>query len=515
MGCRLAKPFLSIVIPAFNEEARIIHTLERVECFLREQSYTWEVMVVDDGSTDDTLSLVSEWVADKESFRVESIPHTGKGWAVRHGMLTTSGKYRFMCDTDLATPIEMLPVFLDQMSNGYDVVIGSRQIEGARRFHEPAYRHVMGRVFNKAVKLLAVGGFQDTQCGFKCFRGEVADHLFRRQRVKGWGFDVEILYLASKREMRVLEIPVDWYHQEASKVRAGIDSVTMLRDVALVRWNDLNRRYKDTVTQSPVTRTGSRKRDRERGRSATPSKESLVDTGKKVVIIIPTYNEAENLPELVSRLFALNIPNTKLIVVDDNSPDGTAQVAYKLADRFPGNLEIIERQSKQGLGTAYLEGFARALEDGADYVLQMDADLSHAPEYVPAFVNELEHADVVVGSRYTNGGGVDESWGLKRRLLSGLANWGIRRIAGLRVKDATSGFKAYRSSALRGLEQTQFRCKGFGFQVEVAHACQRRGYTIVEHPIIFFDRTVGRSKMSPQIMFEAFWRLSLLRLKSR
>ena len=234
-----------------------------------------------------------------------------------------------------------------------------------------------------------------------------------------------------------------------------------------------------------------------------------------VAIVVPTYNEAENLPELVERLFALDIPNPRLIVVDDSSPDGTADVARKLAQKHEGRLELIQREAKLGLGSAYVLGFAHALKQGADYVLQMDADLSHPPEYITAFLRALGEADVVVGSRYVPGGGVDETWSPLRRLSSYMGNFGIRAITGLKVRDTTSGFKAFRGSVLRSLDLEQFRCTGFGFQAEVAYACELRRFTVVEHPIVFTDRTRGRSKMSIGIALEAIWRLSPLRFKRK
>ncbi|MCH8206364.1 MAG: glycosyltransferase [Chloroflexi bacterium] len=491
----MSRPELSIVIPAFNEEVRIVGTLETLVEYLYATSLSWEVLVVDDGSSDETAAVVAGWAADREGVRLESIQHRGKGAAVRHGMLASAGRYRFLCDADLAMPVEGLTEFLKRMGEGYDIVIGSRQIAGARRFNEPATRHIAGRMFNWAVRLLAVGDFQDTQCGFKCFRGEVADQLFALQRTEGFGFDVEILYLALKRRLRVLEMPIDWHHQRDSKVRAVVDPVLMLRDILLVRWSDLRGRYRLTAGSTPWSAADS------------PRRKGAVD------VVVPTYNEAENLPELAERLFALDLADARLIVVDDSSPDGTAQVARGLADRFAGRVELIERKGKQGLGTAYMDGFARALEDGADYVIQMDADLSHAPEQVPALLKALQEADVVVGSRYVPGGAVDTSWDLSRRLLSYLANFGIRAVVGLKVKDVTSGFKAFRAGALTRLDPTEFRCRGFGFQAEVAHACQRLGLNVVEHPIVFIDRAEGKSKMSLGIALEAFWRLLPLRLK--
>ena len=232
-----------------------------------------------------------------------------------------------------------------------------------------------------------------------------------------------------------------------------------------------------------------------------------------VAVVVPTYNEAENLPELAERIFALGLPNPKLLIVDDGSPDGTGEVAAKLTQLYDGRVEVMQRGSKLGLGTAYVHGFSKALAEGADYVFQMDADLSHAPEYLPEFLKELDHADVVVGSRYVTGGGVDQTWSWLRRLVSSGGNFGIRTIAGLRVRDATSGFKAFKAPALQSLDLDRFECKGFAFQAEVAHACQRRGFRVVEHPIVFTDRSKGRSKMSMGIVTEAVWRLLPLRWK--
>ncbi len=250
-----------------------------------------------------------------------------------------------------------------------------------------------------------------------------------------------------------------------------------------------------------------------RGETAEPVEGQPEAPPTRVAVVIPTYNEAENLPELVRRLFALNIPDTTLIFVDDGSPDGTGRVANELAKDTGGRIRVIQRGEKLGLGPAYVKGFAQAIEEGARYVVQMDADLSHAPEDIPAFLERLKTADVVVGSRYAPGGGADEDWGPLRRALSGGGNWGIRLITGLKVRDATAGFKAFRRSVLESLNMTAFKCKGFGFQAEVAHACQTAGYEVVEHPIIFASRLKGQSKMSISIIIEAFWRLMFLRLR--
>ena len=240
----MTPPFLSVVIPAYNEESRIGDALGKVVDYLEAQDYTWEVIVADDGSTDSTAELVEARSLKDGRIKLECLTHHGKGWAVRNGMLSAGGDYRFMCDADIAMPIENLSVFLEKLSEGYDIVIGSRQIEGARRFNESALRHFLGRLFNWSVRLIAVRGFQDTQCGFKCMRGDAAQRLFRLQQTNGWGFDVEMLYLALKMNMRVFELPVDWYHDPSSKLRVGIDSLLMIKDTLRVRVRDLFGKYR-------------------------------------------------------------------------------------------------------------------------------------------------------------------------------------------------------------------------------------------------------------------------------
>lgn len=494
----MAVPYLSVIIPAYNEASRIIPTLEAVSRYLTEQPYAWEVIVVDDGSADATASVVSEWMAHRDGFRLERIPHRGKGAAVRHGMLTAAGENRFMCDADLAMPVEHIADFLSHMAQGYDIVIGSRSAAGANRYDESPIGHLRARVFNLWVQSWALRGFKDTQCGFKCFSAHAAQ-LFALQRTSGWGFDVEVLYLASKRGMRILEMPIDWYRAADGKVNPTAP-LTMMRDVLALRWRDMRGEY--AAAHRPTA-------------SARRTDAAARDKHCAVAIVTPTYNEADNLPALAQRVFALDITDVSLIIVDDNSPDGTGEVARGISGQFGNRLHLIERESKNGLGTAYLDGFAYAIAQGADYVLQMDADLSHAPEYIPAFLDALQDADVVIGSRYTQGGAVAEDWRRSRQLLSAFANIVIRIVAGVKVKDCTTGFKAFRSDALQSLDLAQFRCKGYGFQIEVAYACQRRGYRVVEYPITFYDRKRGESKLSLGIIAEVLWWLMTLPFRKK
>jgi dolichyl-phosphate beta-glucosyltransferase len=229
-------PFLSIVVPVFNEEPRIRRSLQALSRYLDNQPYSWEVIIVDDGSTDATRDAVRTWATDHDGFRLEAIPHGGKGAAVRHGMLRAKGEHRFMCDADLAMPIELLGDFLELTAAGWDVVMGSRQMAAARCVGETAHRRFLGRVFNRFVQLVAVHGFDDTQCGFKCFRGEAADALFSLQRTTGWGFDVEILYLARRTNMRIVSTPIECRYDENSKVHLLSAGPRMLSDVLMLRW---------------------------------------------------------------------------------------------------------------------------------------------------------------------------------------------------------------------------------------------------------------------------------------
>ena len=233
----------------------------------------------------------------------------------------------------------------------------------------------------------------------------------------------------------------------------------------------------------------------------------------RVAVVVPTYNEADNLPILVRRLSALDIDGLGFVIVDDDSPDGTGDVADRLAAEFEGAFRVIHRQAKDGLGRAYVAGFKVALDENPDAIVEMDADLSHPPSEVPAMLAKLGHTDVVVGSRYVRGGQVDSNWNIARRLLSRAGGSGIRRILRLNVMDTTSGFKAFTADALRRIDPDSLQFAGFGFQAEVAYRCQIEGLRIVEHPYRFSQRSTGSSKMSATIVAEAILRLTLLRFR--
>lgn len=236
----------------------------------------------------------------------------------------------------------------------------------------------------------------------------------------------------------------------------------------------------------------------------------------KVTVVVPTYNEADNLPELVRALFDLPLPELRLIVVDDNSPDGTGELAEQLAAQHPGRISVIHRPGKLGLGSAYKEGFRHALAQGAEAVVQMDADFSHSPRYIPEMIRHLAEYDVVVGSRYVPGGRLDERWSWWRYFLSWWANQVyVRTILGLHVRDATAGFKAFRREVLEAIDFSRVVSNGYVFQVEVAYLCEKLGFRVLEIPIYFEDRRIGRSKMSMSVKLEAALRVWQIRWRHR
>ncbi|MEW6401015.1 MAG: polyprenol monophosphomannose synthase [Chloroflexota bacterium] len=226
----------------------------------------------------------------------------------------------------------------------------------------------------------------------------------------------------------------------------------------------------------------------------------------KITIVTPTYNEAENLPKLVSALFTLPL-DLHVLIVDDNSPDGTGQVADDLAQTYPGRVSVLHRAGKLGLGTAYLEGFAKVLEEGTDAVVQMDADFSHDPKVLVEMAKRLESADLVTGSRYVRGGSVDERWPLWRKGLSAFANFYARTILGLPLRDVTTGYRLWRREALMKMPLDRIKSSGYIFLVEMAYLAHALGLKIAESPIYFSDRRWGKSKMSFKIQMEAALRV--------
>ena len=249
------QPYLSIVIPTWNEEKRLPQTLQKIASYLQIKGYAAEIIVADDGSTDQTVQIAQQFARKLPAVRVICNDHRGKAYTVRTGMLAANGQYILFTDADGATPIEEVDKLLPRLEQGYDIAIGSREGAEARRFHEPWYRHLMGRVFNFIVRLLALPGIQDTQCGFKAFRRAAAHDLFGHMQLYGpqagvvkgamlTGFDVEILFMARKWGYSIAEVPVHWYYGAESKVHPLKDSWRNLRDILRVRWNDIRDCYK-------------------------------------------------------------------------------------------------------------------------------------------------------------------------------------------------------------------------------------------------------------------------------
>jgi len=228
----------------------------------------------------------------------------------------------------------------------------------------------------------------------------------------------------------------------------------------------------------------------------------------QILVIVPTYNEAANLEKLSGEIHS-QLPEADILVVDDNSPDGTAELAKRLAGKNR-RIKIIRREKKSGLGSAYIRGFKYALKNGYDFVFQMDADFSHNPQYLPDFLAEVYRYNLILGSRYIPGGGIT-NWGAFRRLLSSAANLYARVVLGLSFRDLTGGFKCYSRRLLQDLELDAIISEGYVFQIETTYRAQRKGYKIKEIPIIFKGRKKGKSKISRGICLEAIWKVPLLR----
>ncbi|MCD4673766.1 MAG: polyprenol monophosphomannose synthase [Anaerolineaceae bacterium] len=223
----------------------------------------------------------------------------------------------------------------------------------------------------------------------------------------------------------------------------------------------------------------------------------------KITIVVPTYNEAENLPKLVAEVLALPLPDLSMLIVDDNSPDGTGQMAEELGQQYAGRIKVMHREGKLGLGTAYMQGFQFAIEDGAEAIGQMDADFSHPIDKIVVMAETLQSCDAVIGSRYVPGGSLDERWPLWRKALSGWGNFYARTILSLPIRDVTGGFRLWRRETLLGMPLERVRSNGYVFQVEMNYIAQRLGYVFKEIPIYFQDRRFGESKMSFKIQMEA------------
>jgi dolichol-phosphate mannosyltransferase len=237
-----------------------------------------------------------------------------------------------------------------------------------------------------------------------------------------------------------------------------------------------------------------------------------------VTVVLPTYDEAANLPVIVAELLGLPLASLRILVADDNSPDGTGDVADQLAERYgQDKMTVVHRQEKQGLGRAYVDGMTRAIAAGAEFVVQMDSDLSHAPKYLPQMLGTLlsTNADVVIGSRYVTGASLATEWSWHRRALSAFANAYVRALLRLGIRDVTAGFKIWRSSALQTIDVASIRSNGYSFQVEMNYRSVRHGLKIIELPIHFADRRDGESKMNVWVQLESALMPFLLRRRAR
>lgn len=243
----MPEPLLSIIIPAYNEEDRLPGTLAKLREYLQAQPYQAEILIVDNASQDRTSEIAQTYAAAsapaETPIHVYQEPRRGKGAAVRAGMLKATGKYRFMCDADLSMPVSEINRFLPPTLNDADIAIASREAPGAVRYGEPAYRHLVGRVFNTLIRLLALPSLHDTQCGFKCFKAAVAEDLFTSLTITGWSFDVEVLFIARQRGYRIVELPIPWYYDPQSRISVARDALQMTLDILKIRYKGMRGRY--------------------------------------------------------------------------------------------------------------------------------------------------------------------------------------------------------------------------------------------------------------------------------
>ncbi len=235
----MSRPLLSLVVPAYNEGSpdRLPKSLKAIIHFVEAQDFPIEVVIVNNNSNDNTMEIAEAAAAEFPFIRAMTETVQGKGAAVRTGMLQAEGEYLFICDADLSMPVEEVLKFLPPTVDSYDIAIASREAPGAHRIGEPEIRHFMGRVFNWIVRIIAVRGLNDTQCGFKCFRRDVAHELFALQTINGWAFDVELLFIAQQRGYKIIEIPITWIYKAHSKIRPMQDSVNMVTETLKIRFN--------------------------------------------------------------------------------------------------------------------------------------------------------------------------------------------------------------------------------------------------------------------------------------
>jgi len=235
--------YLSVVVPAYNEENRLGASLDRIVAYLQDQDYPFEIIVVDDGSRDRTAELAEEKLAHVPHTVVRNEPNRGKGYSVKRGMLLAQGQYALFSDADLSTPMEEVAKLLTALQSGFDVAIGSRALAESRiEVHQPWLREKMGQLFNVFIRWFILGGIRDTQCGFKCFKREVVRPIFERATVERWGFDVELLLIARRLGYRIAEVPVRWINSAETKIRAGTDGLGMVWDAIKSRWRHRKRR---------------------------------------------------------------------------------------------------------------------------------------------------------------------------------------------------------------------------------------------------------------------------------
>lgn len=479
-------PTLSVIMPSYNEAATLPEILDRV----RAVEIDKEIIVVDDGSTDATAEVLAayDWPELKV---IRQEPNQGKGVAVRAGLAAAAGEVVIIQDADLEyDPSDYVKLVEPILAGRCDVVYGNRWHQPV----QPSYRRYLwgGRLVTAVANCLYGSRIHDEPTCYKVFRRSVLHPLVLRAR--GFEFCPEVTAKLLRMGCQIHELPIRYSprgFEEGKKItwKDGLVAIAVLLLYRLV-----DKRTFIRLDWAEMISAGERQEKPIEG---------------KCLVVLPTYNERENIARLVRKILAQPM-EAEALVVDDDSPDGTGGVADGLAAK-DARVHVMHRAGKLGLGTAYRDGFMWALARRYDFVITMDSDFSHDPRRLPALVRAAQAGDVGVGSRYVPGGGT-RNWGLGRRANSRVANLLTRIILGLSVRDATSGFRCFRRSALRAMDVETMKSRGYSIMEEMSYRCARRGLRVREVPIVFVDRAAGESKISLREALDGFLMLLKLRL---
>ena len=494
-----------LVLPAYNEEGALGALLDKAAECAAGWTAPLRVIVVDDGSADATVQIAEKHKLAADG-RLEVVRHgvnRGLAAAMRTGIaafLARSGApadVMVTMDADNTHDPSYIPGLLEKISGGADVAICSRFVAGGEERGVNAFRKLLSRGAKSFMDALApIPGVKDISCGYRAYSGAILRRAARTYgahliMAPGGSVQAELLIRLIALGARVAEIPFTLrYDLKQGPSKLGM-ATTIKGYFLLGGIKKMSEREAALVKAAPAT---------------------APDGAKETLVLICTYNERENIVPLVGQVFEM-LPGASVLVVDDNSPDGTGAAVDEAAAANP-NLHAMHREGKLGLGTAITAGIRWAADHGFKYVINMDADFSHDPVSLPDFLVRVRDADYVIGSRYVPGGGT-LNWGWHRRLLSKGGNTFARFMLGLKVKDLTTGYRLVRLDRVADLQLENMDAKGYGFLTVMTYRAVKAGLRVVETPIRFLDRRYGESKMSANIIREAFLLVMRLRRSAR